>query len=173
MSNDPYHAGTADELPSIEEQLVAYLDGELDDESSRSLEQRLATDSTLRLQLGRLERTWDLLDQLGRAEVGETFTRTTIEMVALAAEQEQRQEEAERPIRRRRRLLGAAAGILASSAAGFVLVWALWPNPNRQLLEDLPVLESLDEYQQIDGIEFLELLHEKGVFAEEGNNDGV
>jgi len=113
MLNDPYHAGTADELPPSEEQLVAYLDGELDDESSRSLEQRLATDSGLRSQLGRLERTWDMLDQLGRAEVGEAFTRTTIEMVALAAEQEQQQEEAERPVRRRRRLFVGAAGILA------------------------------------------------------------
>ena len=173
MLNDPYHAGTADELPPSEEQLVAYLDGELDDESSRSLEQRLATDSGLRSQLSRLERTWDMLDQLGRAEVGEAFTRTTIEMVALAAEQEQQQEEAERPVRRRRRLFVGAAGILASSAVGFLLVWALWPNPNRQLLEDLPVLERLDEYRQIDGIEFLELLHKRGVFAGEGDNDGV
>ena len=131
MSNDPYHAGTADELPSIEEQLVAYLDGELDDESSRSLEQRLATDSTLRLQLGRLERTWDLLDQLGRAEVGETFTRTTIEMkrwrrTGTAVGGSGAADPPPPPLLRRRR-------DFASSAAG--LFWFARPNPNRQLLE--------------------------------------
>lgn len=173
MSNDPYYADRPDESPPVNEQLVAYLDGELDDESNRALEQRLATDSGLRSQLGQLQRTWDMLDHLGLAEVGETFTRTTIEMVAFAAEEEQQEEDAKRPHRRRRRWLLGAAGIAASFAVGFGLVWSFWPNPNRQLLEDLPVLERLDEYQQIDDIQFLELLHEKGVFPAEGDNGGV
>ena len=35
-------------------------------------------------------------------------------------------------------------GLLAASAAGFMAVAWLTPDPNRQLVEDLPVLENLD-----------------------------
>ena len=173
MANDPYQADTSDELPPADEQLVAYLDGELDEESNRAIEQRLSTDPHLRSQLGQLERTWDMLDQLGLAEVGETFARSTIEMVALAAEEEHQREEATLPVRRRRQWLAGAAGIFVSAAVGFCLVWWFWPNPNRQLLDDLPVLEHLDEYQQIDQIEFLELLENRGLFPAEGDDGGV
>ena len=54
----------------------------------------------------------------------------------------------------------SALGLLAAGAAGFLAVFLFRPDPNRQLLDDLPVLERLDEYRQIDKVEFLELLLE-------------
>jgi anti-sigma factor RsiW len=170
MEDNPNNADTTDGPAPAEEQLVAYLDGELDDESSRRIEERLTTDATLREQLTRLERTWDALDELEQVEVDEKFTQSTIEMVALLAEEEHRQEEQQRPIRVRRSWLIGSAGLLLACLAGFAAAGLLWPNPNQQLIEDLPVLERLDEYQQIDDIEFLELLHEQGVFLPEGEN---
>ena len=173
MERDPNQADQTDGPESLNEQLVAYLDGELDDEASRRIEERLTSDSTLRDQLGRLERTWDALDKLERVEVDEDFTRTTIEMVALVAEKERQQEEQLRPVRERRRLLIGSAGLLSACLAGYVAVWSFWPDPNQGWIDDLPVLERLDEYRQIDNIGFLKLLHEKQLFPAEDQDDGA
>jgi len=164
MGNNPHDAGLTEGPAPMDEQLVAYLDGELDDESSRRLEQQLASDSTLRDQLSRLERTWDALDELERIEVDQEFTRTTIEMVALAAEREHQEEERRRPARRRRQWLLGLAAIVLACFAGFAGTWYFLPDPNRQLIEDLPVLQRLDEYQLIDTIEFLKLLRDRQLF---------
>lgn len=167
MENDPYNVDQSEGPAPMDEQLVAYLDGELDDESSRQIEQRLTSDSTLRDQLTQLERAWNALDELEQVEVDEGFTKTTIEMVALAAEEEHQQEEAQRPARQLRRWLIGSAGLAAACLAGFVGVWGFSPDDNQQLIKDLPIIEKLDEYQQIDDIEFLLLLHEKKLFAAE------
>ena len=53
-------------------------------------------------------------------------------------------------------------------AGGFFAVVRLVPDPNRQLLEDLPVLENLDEYRQVDDIEFLRLLRAARLFVGRG-----
>ena len=119
--------------------------------------------------LKKLEGTWELLDKLERAHIDEVFTQSTLEMVAVAAADDVQQQEAQAPRRRRRRWLVAGAGFLAAAAAGFLAVALFWPNPNQQLLQDLPVLERLDQYRQIDDVEFLELLleNEEDLFGEE------
>ncbi len=160
MQNDPHNADLSEGPPPAEEQLVAYLDGELDDESSRRIEERLTSDSTLRDQLSRLERTWDALDDLEQVEVDEDFAKTTIEMVALVAEEERQREDEQRPARLRRRWMIGSVGLLSACLAGYVAVWSFWPNPNQQLIDDFPIIDQLDEYQQIDDIKFLELLYE-------------
>jgi hypothetical protein len=148
------------------DELSAYLDGELDGESVRRVEERLARDPAYRAELKKLERAWDLLDRLPRASVGENFTRTTIEMVALSASQAAQAVLTELPRRQRRaRLIGAAA-MGAALVAGFLIGVSIWPDPNEGLLEDLPVLENLDLYYQADEIEFLRLLEKEGLFQE-------
>jgi anti-sigma factor RsiW len=64
--------------------LVAYLDGELDAQQTQAVEDRLSSDAVYRQQLRELQQTWDLLDQLPKADVDETFTRTTLSMVAVS-----------------------------------------------------------------------------------------
>lgn len=146
------------------DELTAYLDGELDAESVRKVEQRLARDADYRNELHKLERTWDLLDGLPRASVDEQFTKTTLEMVAVSASEEAEALTRELPRRRRRqRILGFAA-MAAALFVGFVIGTQLWPDPNRPLLEDLPVVEDLDLYYQADDIEFLRLLDEEDLF---------
>ena len=150
-----------------DDELVAYLDGELDDEAGRRIEELLAADSTVRQRLQQMEQTWDLLGKLGDAHVDERFTRTTMEMVALAVEEDVQQQQAELPRRRRRQWLVGSSSLLAAGVAGFLAVTLFWPNPDKQLLNDLPVLENLDQYRQIGDIEFLQLLHREGLFAED------
>jgi anti-sigma factor RsiW len=172
MSFDPSPLDPRAETPALEEELVAYLDHELDAEAHRRIEQLLATDPKVRQTLQQLERAWDALDQLHRVEVDEHFTRSTLEMVAVAASGEL--ETIKRRTARRRVLgwLAGTAGLVAVGVAGFLVTVGMWPDPNEQLLRDLPVLERLDQYRQIDDIEFLRLLRNEGLFTREDSDGG-
>ena len=92
MNDNPPNNGDA-----AGRELVAYLDGELDAESGRRIEALLASDPEVRRRLQSLERTWDLLDELDAAPVGEPFTQTTLEMVAIAARAGRRTRPGRRP----------------------------------------------------------------------------
>jgi len=151
----------------LEEQLVAYLDGELDAESGRRIEEQLAADPRARRMLQGLERTWELLDDLDAPPVGEKFTQSTLEMVAVAVRSDVQQSLAAAPRRRRRRRLFAAGGVLAAAASGFLAVAIFASDPNKELIQDLPVLENLDEYRQVESLEFLQKLRAEGLFSKE------
>jgi anti-sigma factor RsiW len=160
----------------LEERLVAYLDGELDDAEAQEIEQLLATDAKAREMLAGLERSWILLDRLGGTSVDPAFTRTTIEMVAMAATDDVAKQQAEIPRRRRRRRLLGAASLVAAGLAGFVGLALAWPNPNRELIDDLPVLENLDEFQRVfnkddQDIRILQLLRENHLFEKDSADD--
>ena len=175
MSHDPAELDYASPTP-LEERLVAYLDGELNDAEVRHVEDLLAADPEARELLSRLERTWSALDRLSPASVDEVFTRTTIEMISVSAGDDLAQQQAGIPQRRRRRRLVGAAGLAAAAAAGFLAVALGWPNPNRQVLEDLPLLEDLDEYQHVfskddEDIRFLHLLYENKLFVKDAADE--
>ena len=152
------------------EDLVAYLDGELDEPASRRIEELLATDPKVRQTLQQLERTWDLLDKIEASEVDDKLAESTLEMVTLAAAEEASRQAAELPRRRRRQWLLGTTGVLAAALAGFFAVVLLRRDPQRQLLEDLPLLEDYDQYRQIDDFQFLRMLHDEGLFAEEAGD---
>lgn len=167
MSSEP----TVPEVDGVDEQLVAYLDGELDANNRSRVEQRLAADAAFRTRLRMLQRTWDALDVLGRADASEAFTRTTVEFVAVKAAQDV-QHEKQRQVRERlwAWVAWTACG-LASAAAGFVVLTQILSRPDRQLVRDLPVIERVDEYRNADSLEFLKALDENGLFAAELEND--
>ncbi len=155
--------------PLLHDELTAYLDGELDAASVRRVEERLARDAAYQAELQQLERAWDLLDRLPRALVSEAFTKTTIEMVAVAASEDAQTVRQVWPRRHRQQLLGTL-GAVAAGLTGFAIGHFLWPNPNEQLLKDLPVIEHFDLYYQADNIDFLRLLDSEGLFAEAEND---
>ena len=147
------------------EQLVAYLDGELAPAAAREIERRLAREPKVQEELRQLQQAWDLLDRLPRAEVDAKFTRSTVEMIAVAAEKE-----AERPaasLWNRWPRLWKAAGLAAACATGYLIVRFGWPDPNQQLLRDLPVLENLEAYRQTPDLDFLRRLGDADLFPEE------
>lgn len=149
------------------EELVAYLDGELDAESRHRLEERLSSNPALRQKLKEFQKAWDLLDELPREQVDDSFTQTTVEMVAVHAEDEVNQQA--RSVARRR-LLGLSltvAVVLAAGAGGYWLAYAKLSETNRRLVEDLPILDHLDAYQNAGSIDFLRGLEREGLFREE------
>jgi anti-sigma factor RsiW len=166
MSDDPASVDAG-----LEEQLVAYLDGELDAESSRRIDELLASSAEVRNRLQRLDRTWELLDELDKPQVSEALAQSTLEMVTAAASEEAQRDLAEAPRRRRRRWAIAGGSVLAAGVAGFLAVYCLWPDPDKELIRDLPVLEKLDEYRHGEDIEFLRALHRQKLFAEEDSDE--
>ncbi len=164
MSHEP-----ANDESQLREELVAYLDGELDAEQSRRIEQRAAVEPDARRMLEELDRTWHMLDELDAPATREDFTGTTLEMVAVAAVDDAQKARAQRPRRRLQVALWAVAGLVGAAAAGFLIVTSLIPDPNAQLLQDLPILENFDQYREVGNIEFLRALNEKNLFKEDGD----
>lgn len=143
------------------ETLNAYLDGELPADEARDVEARLAADPAWAAELQRLERAWNLLDQLPRAEAPADFTQSTVEMIALNAVEDLAAVERPRPRRRwvDRALL--TAGALAAALGGFLVIDRLRPQRDDALLQELSVLRHLDLYARTDpgeSAEFLRLL---------------
>jgi len=152
-------------------QLVAYLDGELDVEESRQVEQRLADDERYRRQLKELDEAWGLLEDLPRADVNDMFTRTTVAMVAVAAEQDARQAQVSR---QRRSWFGwacAAAVVIIAGSIGFAAARFRLDRPNREVVADLPVIENVDIYRYVDSVEWLETLDKPELFGDEEDLD--
>ena len=59
----------SDDAEQLNEQLSAYIDGELSPEETVVLEQRLAADEKLRKRLAGLKNNWGLLESLPRENV--------------------------------------------------------------------------------------------------------
>lgn len=168
----------ADDRPSeptdaMVEELVAYLDGELDAEGSREVERRLSQDAQYRQKLRQLQHSWDLLDRLPKADVGEVFTQSTVAMIAVTAADDI-EEMKERSTRRKRTVWWLGTGSVAASfLIGYLLVSSVADRENKRLLRDLPVIERMDEYRYADSIEFLRMLDGEGLFAEEEIEDEI
>ena len=69
------------DLESVDEQLTAYLDGELSAEEASRIENRLVDDEGLRVRLAELRKAYDLLDELPETPHNQRFTRSTLELV--------------------------------------------------------------------------------------------
>ena len=146
-------------------EMVAYLDGELDVQQVADVEKRLSEDPEYRVRLQQLQQAWDLLDELPRSKGDEQFTRSTVEIVVVKA-----REEAERRTWLPR--LGGLLLVVGVSLAGYLFSWQLANRDNRQLIQDLPVIEKMSQYKQAESLEFLRMLVKEGVFETEGK-DGL
>ncbi|HVU87177.1 MAG TPA: hypothetical protein VHD36_07645 [Pirellulales bacterium] len=158
--------------PELEQQLVGYLDGELDSQEARRVEEALAADPRIREEVWQLERSWQLLEELPRTQVDESFTRSTVEMIALKAEEDLVAIQAEAPRHKRRAWLIAAGLMAVAAAAGFFAVAVIGDRADEQLLRDLPVVENLDQYRAVEDIEFLRMLQSRDFQPQEPKHDG-
>lgn len=141
------------------EEMVAYLDGELSADESLRVEQRLAADEPYRQRLQRLERAWNVLDELPLPTVDDRFSRTTMTMVVQAAAQDVEAKTVALPVVQRRRRWSTAMVAIAAAALGFLVLQLLLRNPNAALVADLPVIDNVDLYSQIGDFAFLARLH--------------
>lgn len=154
-------------IDTEESLLISYLDGEVDGETRRQLETRLALEPELRKRLQALEESWQALDLLELAPLDKDLVKTTMELLAVDAEKELGKLKIENPPSKRLAWLQFSAGMSLAAACVFSVVTYITPNPNRQLLEDLPLLERLDEYRSGRNFEFLQELDHSGLFKQE------
>lgn len=77
------------ESERIDEQLTAYLDGELTPAESANLERNLVDDQSLRKRLAELRQAYDLLDKIPETPHKQSFTQSTISMVVQEVKQAQ------------------------------------------------------------------------------------
>lgn len=149
------------------EDLIAYLDGEMDADAHQQVERRLAEDPQWVQRLREHQQAWDFLDELPREDASANFTQTTLSMVAVSASND-----AEAQARRtsaRRKWLGGATGIslVLTTLAGFWLGATSLARLDHHLLRDLPVIENLEALQQVENVAFLQALQNEGLFVAE------
>jgi hypothetical protein len=133
-------------IDPIDEQLVAYLDGELDDVEREDLENQLVADDSLRLRLNELQSGWEMLDSLPPSNVTEDFARTTVEMVAATESRLMQTQSSGRPWNRLGWFAFVAAMATIFGGVGYSIPITLEKQRSLSELELLPLAEHLDAY---------------------------
>ncbi len=147
------------------EDLVAFLDGELDEDKARQLEGRLNLDPQVRAEAEAFQQTWGLLDYLPRPEPSESFTHRTLERLAVQTSTLRRG-----PAVRWLAGLAWAAGVVLAAGAGLWAAGLLWPKSaaaDQALVRHLRVIDNLPRYEQIDDLDFLKALDAPDLFGED------
>ena len=154
-----------------QDELVAYLDGELDEQAARAVEAKLNVDATAREEADTLRRTWELLDYLPRAEPSPNFTHRTMERLEPVVRTTMIRV---RPWKRWRPLalgMGWAAAVLLAGAGGFYGMTVYQARSHRhqeqELVRDLRIIENKRLYEHVDDIEFLRELDHPDLFGDE------
>jgi anti-sigma factor RsiW len=161
------HNPSLAETSNIDEEIVAYLDGELNSEEEARVVRRLSDDPAYRSRLSQLQHAWDLLDKLRRTEADDEFVNSTVAMVAVQAEQAAQTQKL-RVVRQRNLAWLALAGVaLLSIAGGYLALNRRMTRSDRNLIRDLQVIEHVDEYRNIDNVGFLKQLERENLFAAE------
>jgi anti-sigma factor RsiW len=148
--------------------LVAYLDGELDEEAARALEAKLNRDPRARAEVETLKQTWDLLEYLPRPQPSPTFTNRTLERIA-PLQPSAAGSAVRSPWRPWTVGLGWAAAVLLAGAVGFAgvsLVESRESTPP-DLIRDLRIIENKRLYERIDDIDFLNQLAQPDLFGDD------
>ncbi|MFN4259581.1 MAG: hypothetical protein ACK4RK_09800 [Gemmataceae bacterium] len=138
------------------EELVAYLDGELDADAAHRLQTRLQLDPRARSEAESLQQAWDLLDYLPQPAPSSSFTHRTLDRVSAY-------QSAPRP-----RLLGGGkwttraawtAALLLAVAVGYggttycAQFYGLWPSDSathEQRLRDWSVIEQRRDQEWLE-----------------------
>ncbi len=148
--------------------LVAYLDGELNEAEVRSLSNKITQSVTARRELESLQKTWELLDYLTRPEPANDFAQRTL---SIALEQGQKGAKVT-AVAGRVAIMGGRIAALIGVAALTCLIgylatsWA-WPDTTARLARDLSIAEHLDEFRELGSYEFLKLLEQSPILDED------
>lgn len=149
------------------EDLVAYLDGELPDEQVQQIDRIISGSEVARHEVEALARTWEMLDVLPPAKASDDFANKT--MTNLKVMEAPFQITDQWWFVYARRFAVAMGWILAMALCGWLgfQITRFWvPNPNEDLLNDFPVIENLDQYQDAREIEFLNELKRSSLFED-------
>ncbi len=136
--------------------LVAYLDHELDDDQTRSIEQTLIHSATARREVEDLRKTWDLLDHLPRPALDADWTEQTVTK-SLAHDQQADlvYQTTGTALKRIVQLVIWVASAIGAGVLGYVLTHSVWPDRSARLIRDIRIVEELEAYRSVGSPEFL------------------
>ena len=150
--NDPLECRTA-------RNLVAYLDGELDEAATQNVEQVLAESLVARHDVDMLSRTWDLMNVLPGVKASEEFTRKTLSSIRAETSSSWGSDPAvARNVRRAGTMAAWAASLVVCGVVGFQATRNWVPDETAPLLDDFDIIQNLDDYSEIGDIAFLKSL---------------
>lgn len=153
--NNPADQQPSDDDAAIDPQLtqlVAYLDGELPEEASEQIEQKLSTDPPLRQQAESLDRTWQMLGLLEDVSASAEFvskTLATVHALPATSSHNSGAQSVFSTLFSRARLLPLTAGLalgFAATAAGLSLSRNNGLRNSRP--EDVEILQQLEMLRQ-------------------------
>lgn len=165
------------------ENLVAYLDGELNDDDASRVEETLTEQPPIRQEVEKLTRVWELLDLLPEPKASAKFTERTLSAIQTQQAQTDGDEADTRPIATQQRLhwksrlrkfamrFAGFLGLVAVASAGFNGAFRRDTESMDQLLNDLPVIERLDQYQEAGSLEYLQTLKDSRLLNDDSNTD--
>jgi hypothetical protein len=154
--------------PAERSNLVAYLDGELNEAESRAIATKLTQSITGRREIEALQKTWEMLDQLPMPRASESLTqRTLTEVGRLSLPGEKLANAAAKTVRHAVRMFAWTLLSLFCFVLGLVITRWVWPDPTARLARDLSIAEHLDEYRDVKSLDFLEGLDGIPEFANE------
>lgn len=152
--------------PEERANLVAYLDGELNEAESRAIATKLTQSVTARREIDVLQKTWEFLEYLPMPRASESLTqRTLTEVERIVVAGDKRAGTASQTVKRVATILLCVLATSVCLGAGLVLVRWIWPHPTARLARDLTIAEHLDEYRDVGSIDFLERLDKSPEFA--------
>ena len=157
------------------EDLVAYLDGELPEEAASQVEKSLVEDATVRRDVEQLARTYDLLDLLPTSRASDGFAEKTLTAIRThggtpVSESADESDSVPQPSKLPRLAIqwsiraAALLGLMFAATVGFNGSFRQNSEPIDELLSELPLIQRLDEYQEIGDVQFLKSLSESGLF---------
>jgi anti-sigma factor RsiW len=154
------------------ENLVAYLDGELDEVATQEMERTLAHSLEARHEVDMLTRTWELLDTLPKPKASDEFSKRTLSSIKVE-DLKQSGVGWFRSANWGRRIYPVywGLGLIVVATVAFSVSRFGIPDESQQLVEELPLIEEYNVYSDIVDVEFLQELQKSGLFDEDLKNN--
>jgi hypothetical protein len=153
--------------------LIAYLDGELDSQNVRRMEDRLSQEPELREKMTVLEQTWNLLDSLETVPVDKELVRSTMEVVTLTIEKELHEGKKNFEQRKISDFLITLVIVMLCGVIGYQLMSLHRLYVDRQILDDIPIIQQMNTYKEIGNFDFLRELAKERIFDTPSNDQKI
>jgi hypothetical protein len=160
MTTDPDTPPT--DPPDDDADLIAYLDGELDDDRAQAVERRLTTDPAARTRADEYQKTFDLLDFLPTPQPSAAFASRTLTRLNPAVESPKTA--AVGTPSTRFGWLGWAAAAVAAGLVGYGGAAAVRSKPAPPTADDFKLMAKLPYYIGVDDVGFLRELATADLF---------
>lgn len=147
--------------PEERANLIAYLDGELDQNETELLKSRIGRSAVVQRELQSLQKSWQVLEVLELGSATPSLGLRIRSLVEAVSSRDQLAVQAPSTlVDRALRLLVVVVLSAVMFIAGWMAARWFWPDRSAALARDLSIAEHLDAYRAVDSLEFLRQLDE-------------